>query len=308
MPSYLTDVEKLRKSLSHRELIKNSIGSHVQSIRHLTESQPFEIATTTWSDIISNSLRNVVPKIPDGFLASHALEQFKGLSEVLKVGNAYSENISKTLRHSLGDWREPLVIQRAPQSLYSEHGFDSGLTELPTEVFFDVVFDAGLSSSSNDIVLFGPVVKEVDERALDQLQRNTLSYARFYQLETRLRVFINDEMTATHGANWVKVLPKDVKDNLLELQEKKNKNGENRTLVECTDFSHYVKILFKTDLWREVFSPKFGTRRKEDVLESLNRLKPLRDVVMHCNNVSHEDWLMLHFESTRLLSVIGWPQ
>ena len=112
-------------------------------------------------------------------------------------------------------------------------------------------------------------------------------------------------MTARFGNVWFKQLPADVKDNLEEVQKKKLKSGGDSTLIACTDFSHYTKIILKGDLWREVFSPLFGTRRKEDVQESLNRLKPIRDTAMHSNPVSHEDWVMLHFETDRLLKVIA---
>ena len=311
IPSYISDAISASSMLSRSGALGQFDALLSSSMSHqLTMSEAyknFEISSSLKELHISDAIRRLTGPISTSIFASEALalDQFKGLSYVAQAGNAFSEANSKALRSSLGDWRETLAVPTLSQTLYIKHGFDRGLTELPHQAFYDVVAEAGLTDPNNDIELFGPVVVDVADENLSQEELNAKCYARIYRLETRLRSFIDEAMTARFGSGWFKQLPHDVKENLRELQEKKRNAGQERTLIECTDFSHYVKILFKGDLWRDVFSPLFGTRRKEDVLESLNRLKPIRDTAMHSNSVSHEDWVMLHFETGRLLKVIS---
>lgn len=310
IPSYISDAVNLSKKLSESTAIgqtKSIIGS--AAWHHLKIGETFkhlEIGSAFKNLAIGGAIDRLVPKIPPLFSSeTFALEQFRNLGSVIRSADVFSEAHSKALRASLGDWRGTLVMPTVTQSLYVTQGFDRGLTELPDEEFFGVVSEAGLTHPSADIELFGPVIVDVGDEELSQEELNAKCYARIYRLETRLRIFIDEAMTARFGKSWFKQLPNDVKEKLVELQEKKKKAGEVRTLIECTDFSHYIKIIFKGDLWRDVFSPLFGTRRKEDVQESLNRLKPIRDTAMHSNPVSHEDWVMLHFETGRLLKVIS---
>jgi hypothetical protein len=251
VPSFISEAAKMRESFLSKDLIALSTSSHFKSIAEFASKHKFEIGSaykhidigsTVSNAMIGDAIARLAPALSTAFLASHALDQFKDLSKVLQVRHGFGESISKTLRDSLGDWRGQLVVPRSPQHMYVEHGFDRGLTDYPSELFFEVVSEAGLADSSNDIGLFGPVINDSDDGNLSQLELNTRSYARLYQLENRLRSFINNAMTAKYGKGWVKVLTVDVKDNLHEIQEKKKAKGEERTLIECTDFSHYVKI------------------------------------------------------------------
>lgn len=310
VPSYIGDAIKLSKSLSESTAMsqmKPIIDSH--ALQHLKIGETIknlELGNVFKSLEIGSAIDRLIPKIPRLFASEiSALEQFRSLRNVIRSADVFGEAHSKALRASLGDWRGNLLVPTLAQSLYITQGFDRGLTQLPNEEFFGVVSEAGLTHPSTDIELFGPVIVDVGDEDLSQEELNAKCYARIYRLETRLRIFIDEAMTARFGKGWFKQLPADVKDNLKEVQEKKRNAGEDRTLIECTDFSHYIKIIFKGDLWRDVFCPLFGTRRKEDVQESLNRLKPIRDTAMHSNPVSHEDWVMLHFETGRLLKVIS---
>lgn len=310
LPSYIGDAIKLSKSLTENSALsqmKSIIASDAMHHLKIGETiKNLELGSAFKSLAIGSAIERLVPKIPPLFASEMlALEQFKSLGSVIRSADVFGELHSKALRSSLGDWRGTIVVPTVAQSLYVTQGFDRGLTEFPNEEFFGVVSEAGLTHPSTDIELFGPVIVDVGDEELNQEDLNAKCYARIYRLENRLRTFIDEAMTARFGASWFKQLPADVKENLKELQEKKRKAGEDRTLIECTDFSHYTKIIFKGDLWRDVFSPLFGTRRKEDVQESLNRLKPIRDTAMHSNPVSHEDWVMLHFETGRLLKVIS---
>lgn len=310
VPSFIGDSIKLSKTLSDSSVLgrMKSISDY-NPAPHLKIGETIknlELGSVFKTMAIGSAIERLVPKIPSMFASEAlALQQFKSLGSVIRSPDVFGEAHSEAVRASLGDWRGTLVVPTLAQSLYVTQGFDRGLTELPDEEFFGVVSEAGLTHPSTDIELFGPVIVDVGDEELSQEELNARCYARIYRLENRLRAFIDEAMTARFGKSWFKQLPNDVKENLKEVQEKKRSAGEERTLIECTDFSHYIKIIFKGDLWRDVFSPLFGTRRKEDVQESLNRLKPIRDTAMHSNPVSHEDWVMLYFETGRLLKVIS---
>lgn len=259
----------------------------------------------TGSAFIADAIARMNPVLPSSFISQYtALDQFKGLADTLRSADVFGESISKTLRASLGDWREQFVLPALPQTVYETHGFNTSLTELPSEVFYGIAAEAGLTDAKRDIELFGPVVKGVNDEDLSQEELNTRCYQRIFRLENRFRTFVEEAMTKHYGEGWFKQLPGGVKQSVTTMREKKAAAGEDRTLVQCTDFSHYLEIVNNAVLWKVVFQPLFGTTRKADVIESLNRLKPVRDTAMHSNFVTREDWLMLWVETNRLLAVI----
>lgn len=312
--SYISEASKIGEIFKAQDSLALSLSKQFESIRafdHLhnlnfAALKHFEIGSSLKNLGIGDAIKILSPVIPTNFFASQttALSHFQELTKVFNAGNLFSERISNQLRDSLGDWRGQISFTSSPQSLYVSHGFDRGLTDFPSDVFYEVVSEAGLTETTSDIELFGPVVIDINDEFLQQEERNSKCYARIYRLEQRFREFIELAMTQRYGSGWFKQLPQGVKANLLELQEKKDNAGEQRTLIQCTDFSHYHQIIDNGNLWKEVFQPLFKTTRKADVIESLNRLKPVRDTAMHSNPVSHEDWVMLYYETGRLLSVI----
>lgn len=60
-------------------------------------------------------------------------------------------------------------------------------------------------------------------------------------------------------------------------------------------------IIQRNDNWKILFEPLF--HRKEDVVESLQRLAPLRVDTMHARpmNITNADLLMLYVETTRIV-------
>ncbi|MGJ7553352.1 Swt1 family HEPN domain-containing protein [Variovorax sp. RB3P1] len=311
VPSYISEIEKIKNSLSAGNLIALSASSHVKSIADLARRHDFQlggafknidIGSIAKTAFIGDAIKRLAPVIGSDFLASHALSKFKDLSSVLHAGNVYGESISKTLRENLGDWRGDVVVPIYAQTLYETQGFNKGLTDLSPTVFYEVVAEAGLAPS--DVELFGPVVNDVSDEDLAQEERNARCYSRIFRLENRIRAFFEEAMRMRYGDSWFKQLPGDVKTSLKELQIRKAEAGVHLSLMQCTDFSHYLQILNNGNLWKEVFQPLFNATRKADVIESFNRLKPVRDTAMHSNWVSQEDWLMLYVETERLLKIM----
>jgi hypothetical protein len=64
-----------------------------------------------------------------------------------------------------------------------------------------------------------------------------------------------------------------------------------------------VPIITKRDNWEDIFKPFFG--RAESVMESFQRLYPIRICTMHARLITQDDELYLYVETKRILSAIG---
>ncbi len=111
-------------------------------------------------------------------------------------------------------------------------------------------------------------------------------------------------MTAHYGADWVdKKLPPEIREAWERKRSQLEKHGTILTLfIEVSDFTDYERIICRKDFWREVFEVRFG--RKESVVESFQRLYPIRLATMHGRFVTQNDLLYLMVESIRLMSAI----
>ncbi len=345
-PSYLTHILGDQAADIHRKALENITAVNTAS-RFLDLSYPHHLLGQQYADAISDLVRApsialeaekylrqaslasaLVPaataysKLVSG---SHAaqyaqdLERYAArpalvhMEKFLRAGEPFSFSASKVFRQTLGDWRdfplaESFAADRNPTQFYAERGFDAGLIETPDNIFYDELEDAGLDSTSLDLELYGPLIVPKRESLITAMQRNANCYQRMFQLETRLRQFIAEAMLAHFGPQWLKRLPEDV---CIALKLVKSKKGSADELDERdlkhTDFTHYEKVICRQDLWRDVFSAKFKTNRKEEVRESFTRLKFVRDTTMHCNSVSKEDLLTTIAEGRRILNAIGWP-
>ena len=137
------------------------------------------------------------------------------------------------------------------------------------------------------------------------LVRTNMARDSIIKLEMLTRDFIDKQMTVAFGPEW----PKHKLPNRMYLQwkEKKQKaqqggRGED-ALIAYADFTDYVQVICKRDNWRVVFAPIFG--RKEDVVESFQRLHQVRLDTMHARQITQDDALLLYLETSRLLKAMN---
>ena len=131
------------------------------------------------------------------------------------------------------------------------------------------------------------------------------AYNQLYNIELELRNFIEYNMSRNFGPNWVKSrIPEEMKN---RWDCKKNKSpAEDQTehrLIDYADFTDYCNIILRKDNWNEVFKATF--HRRELVQESLQRLYPIRNCIMHARPIYGEDCLYLCAEIHRLRKTIG---
>ena len=327
-PPWLSEIEKMRDTLGAFEarfrlpgmeetarLLKQYEESSVThwakqfheapgigALQHLTQPssdvlRAMESMRSPWLDMQS-SLKSIA-----GFA------EIQGIGASLRNLAAFDETLSAALRHNLGDWRdeitwrpEVLTDLAARSEFYLGLGFNPALTDFPRPAFEQSLDIAGLRPALPP--------RDADEDLGDDdgeeeaFQRTNTAQGVLLRLERLLRKFIDEEMTKAFGPNWMKHrLPNGLRDEWEEKKQKAEKDGaEERALIEYIDFTDYVRLICKTDNWKDVFSVVFG--RVESVRETFQRLYPIRLDTAHGRLITQDDELLLSVEFKRLEKAI----
>jgi Swt1-like HEPN len=114
---------------------------------------------------------------------------------------------------------------------------------------------------SSDVAL---PISEVEQRCLD-------AFLQLSRIERGLRSFIERELMRSDGPKWARSLPRDIR-------EKVEKKG-----IEHTDFPDLRKVLGSS--WRKLGS-SVNALKKNQVLNHLEGLEPIRNDIAHSRNVS----------------------
>ena len=244
--------------------------------------------------------------------SANALIELHGLGSALRSIQGFDDALTTALRTDLGDWRDrisfPANIFDDPivrTDFYVARGFNTSLTDFPDETFSESLARVGLDDDSRDESESPDVMSSADPIEAASFRRNKKCYDSLQRLERRLRQFINQAMTAQYGVDWptARLAP-----GMLESWEEKKSRAENNGVtltmfIDVADFTDYEAIICRKEHWRDIFKSRF--QRKESVLESFQRLRPIRLDTMHARFVTKEDMLYVLAESTRLLSAIA---
>lgn len=244
-----------------------------------------------------------------------SLKSIAGFAEIQGIGaslrslGAFDETLSAALRHNLGDWRdeitwrpEVLTDLAARSEFYLSLGFNPALTDFPRPAFEQSLDIAGLRPALTPPDADADLAEDDGEE--EAFQRTNAAQGVLLRLERLLRKFIDEEMTKAFGPNWMKHrLPNGLRDEWEEKKRKAEKDGaEERPLIEYIDFTDYVRLICKTDNWKDVFSVAFG--RVESVRETFQRLHPIRLDTAHGRLITQDDELLLSVEFKRLEKAI----
>lgn len=231
-----------------------------------------------------------------------------GLSELVSIGRGidiyspYDENFVRTLRSELGDWRditmpssEILLNPISRSDFYVTQGLNTHLTDFTPPAFYDGLRLARLRSDEQ--------VEDVDIEE-QGFQRAMEAFALLRRFEIALRRFFEDVMEEKFGSNWKKQqLPGGMLVQWVEKKGKDTKAGQPElALIEYADFADYRMIIEKSDNWDNVFKHFFN--RKQDVVESFNRLHLIRIATMHARIITNDDELLIRIETKRVLKAI----
>lgn len=294
--------------------------SAIQAYLEIFEKERADLLKTTRATLLDGGVRDALAHMKSPWLDLHditgSISGVVGLRELgqsLAAHQPYDIETSRSVRQALGDWRDFTTSPSRATSpatdrevLYRERGLEPALVRFPTNAFDELTDDAGLTAESNAVfALFDSDLPVIDVNQ-SALQRATFAFQRLLRFEIYLRRFIHDAMTKDFGEDWPRHrLPPNIYNDWMDKQSRAQaKGGDVGLLIDQADFTHYLTIIQRSDNWSTVFKPLF--HRKEDVMESLQRLAPLRVHTMHARpmSITNADLLMLYVETTRIVRAV----
>lgn len=221
------------------------------------------------------------------------------LRGLLRSEDPYSFVVNTAIRHDLGDWREAkasdesVVIDPVCRTvLYLDYGYEAELTNAPLDAILPILKGFGLLSNN--------FLGDEDDRL------GHISAILLRSFERLLRQFISVQLNKAYGQNWIR--QKINGEIWQEWERKRNeaaaKNEKVIDLIEYADFSDYVRIITRKDLWSEVFKPVFHVQVA--IEETFRRLNIVRISCMHSRMVTLEDCTYLTVEVYRMLKAMGY--
>lgn len=246
---------------------------------------------------------------------TRSLTGLLGLHEIGHVLNTtpiFNIELDERLRSYLGDWRSPIdwpsEIFNDPvirSDFYIDRGLDPTLTEFPGAAFDEAITIAGIKRPLPSRIDAYDYEHKHESDGETGFKRNNAAHDRLQRFESHIRSFIDQQMTAAVGDNWIKHrVSGEIRQLWKEKQEAASENGEpKRPLIAYADFTDYEAIIVRNDNWKDVFAPIF--RRKRSVQESFQRLYPIRVCTMHARIITQDDKLYLVAETQRLLKAMG---
>lgn len=273
----------------------------VRALASVTESRSLisamEQMKTPWLDTVNPAL------------SSAAFAAIQQMANAVHVGPAFDVGVASALRLELGDWRKPIswpqeifTDLKARASLYTSLGVSPSLTMMPAAAFQETVEIAGLIDRTPilDEGRFDPGGEDTEEEGFG---RTNEAHDQLQRLEVELRRFIDAILFAEYGDEWMKrCVPAATLGEWNEKQQKGSRVSDRaHPLIFYADFTDYERVICRRDNWKH-FQPYFG--RKESVLESFQRLYPIRIDTMHARLITQDDQLLLLVEYKRLMRAL----
>lgn len=232
------------------------------NIRHFQDSglefqKAMEAMRTPWLDM-QNRLQSLA-----GFV------EMQNIGIALRSLPTFGEKFTDQLRMSLGDWRGTI---HWPENIFSDalarsefyvgKGFDPRLTDFPAEAFREGIGIAGLAGRPVSLLreYEGENGGDDDDVAETRgFKRTNAAHDRLLRFETQLRKFIEQQMRAAFGDDWIKHrVPGEIWQRWLEKQELARQRGETaHPLIAYADFTDYVPIITRKDNWNALFQAVF---------------------------------------------------
>jgi len=298
---YLPEMAETAKLIAQ---FKTSGAAQAIAPFHEQESEfrrAVEAMRTPWLDI-EDKVRSLT-----GFA------ELQGIGHALRTMPAFDATLADRLRVDLGDWRRKIMWPRAiftdplaRSEFYIARGLDPALTAFPASAFEQSITIAGIKGAPPPLIEpydFEPEREEEDEE--EGFVRTNAAHDRLQRFESQIRNFIDEQMTAAFGENWIKhYVPGPMRQAWEDKRQKARDSGApERPLIAYADFTDYEPLITKKDNWNTVFKPVF--KRPTLVQESFQRLYPVRICTMHARIITQDDELYLYAETNRLLAAIG---
>jgi|GEM_PF-6160849 len=256
-----------------------------------------------------DEFRSGIRKISSPWLKiSHEIDSLNGLSGMFAIGKGlhslkpYDDDLTDFLRGMFGDWRDagvfPEDIEADPiarEELVVSLGFDARLTDFPKATFRSWLDITRIREPDNR---YPVTIVDVPEEVVE-------GFKLVRGVEFEIRTFIMRVLAAHIGPKWMKqrVHPDLRKKWEDKRAEDPRPDDKKQHPIFYADFMDYVQIIIQADNWRDVFKAYFF--REENIRESLTRLHPVRNDVVHGRDVSNTTLILARAEAIRLLIAIG---
>jgi Swt1-like HEPN len=286
------------------------LPSAIEAVRLAAEFEHSAMARALSSVAASTSVLAAMERmstpwldIANPLVSSASFAAIQEMANAVRIAPAFDVEIAGILRQELGDWREPLVWPKeifedvqARSSFYASLGVNPALTAMPAAAFRETLEVAGLVENFDMADEDSEEEGDVTEVAFS---RTNEAHDKLQRLEVELRRFIEAVLSAEYGDQWAKrSVPGPTLDEWKLKKEKAGRHTEGiRPLIAFADFTDYERIICRRDNWKH-FEVYFD--RRESVLESLQRLYPIRIDTMHARMITQDDELFLLVEYKRL--------
>lgn len=256
---------------------------------------------------ITEKLRNQLATVPTAWVPEVArdrmLEGFGAISRASTIINSphyYQEWAREAITDELGT-TVPLYDADASddeiEESYIRSGMEAGITAIPTKVYSEVLFSAGLTLKSEYLEFY----PETDLDDYSQSSFNFNNNAVFTAVEVQLRKLVHKKMCENFGENWID--EKRFKQLSKDWQEKRDQaisRGElELNLIEYSDFMDLEELVVRKDHWNGIFSSVF--KKKDHFQVSMQRLHACRLPLAHSRPLVRTMQLTLLAEASLLL-------
>ncbi len=183
-------------------------------------------------------------------------------------------------------------VESLPEEL--KRKLDIRLVERVDEVLNDVILDYHTTT----------------DKELEMKYTESETYNMLKDLECALREFIVSKLSSTTKNWWKQKIPNDVRQ---EAEERKSRNAalwpwleeEELHPIHYASFPDYVKIITRSDNWKQIFSVHFVD--KNIISSKLRELEPIRNNVAHFRELRKPHKAKLRLYSKEILDCIRGP-
>lgn len=149
-------------------------------------------------------------------------------------------------------------------------------------------------------------IEEAEKRERVAFEKSE-PYQILKELETKLRLFIEESLKNINKNWWKERVPGDVQESAKQLQEKNECpwpwiKKEEKSPIFYIDFPDYLKIIIRKDNWNEVFQKTF--KDANAIAQRLRELQPIRNNIAHSRSITSQESTALRLYADQIIKTI----
>jgi len=226
--------------------------------------------------------------------------------------NIFLRVLAEILKYQKGNWDKQKARELIEEPL--KHYFEEEFEKLK-EIRVFTSSEAGRAKVALEIIYRINLKEETFARDFieEAKKRERLAfeksepYQRLKELETSLRLFIQEKLESISKNWWKERVPSDVQEKAKQNLQKSQSpwpwvTDENRLPIFYIDFPDYAKIMQRKDNWNDIFSKIF--KDPSFIFSRLRELKDIRDDIAHTRPLSPQKSTTLELYTSQILEII----